>query len=433
MVRLFGFFICAFLLLVASLSCDSTEPPAIVPPPDIIKDTITVSIESFTHRSVTLRVLSTVHSSQSSIKLLRSFNGAETLIAEYPLEVADTTITDDDNGVGLLLDTTYTYFAVRVDSLGELKDTSNTVTQKTLAPTSHDYTWQECTFGDAGYPNTLYDVWGTDENNVWACGGVKINDTVYGIIKWDGVEWKPVDKNGGRAAIFGFSENDIWVVGGGVFHFDGTVWSDLTEEDEVLNSNIPYTSLWGTSSSNLYLGNAWGKIIHWDGVKASIVFENSDPIPITDIYGISNNFILASGSALSTPSISLKFNGTDWDILSGLNYNTTLFRTVFGWNPYDYFVGGSKNYRYLNGVVSEILQQAPGILEKIRADKSTGEIVAVGDGFTLLHFNGVDWKDYSYELNQPNSAFYGVYLNNGKIFAAGGAGIIGKIFIGTQN
>ena len=28
MVRLFGFFICAFPFLVASLSCDSTEPPA---------------------------------------------------------------------------------------------------------------------------------------------------------------------------------------------------------------------------------------------------------------------------------------------------------------------------------------------------------------------------------------------------------------------
>ncbi|MBK6914658.1 MAG: hypothetical protein IPH11_13795 [Ignavibacteriales bacterium] len=432
MVRLFGYLSFALFLLITSLSCDSSEPPPVLPPPDIIKDTITVSIESFTHRSVTFRVQSTVHGLQSSIKVLRSFNSTETIIAEFPLEVADTTITDDDNGIGLMLDTTYTYFAVRVDSLGEETDTSNIVMQKTLAPTSHNYTWQEFTFGDAGYPNTLYDVWGTDENNVWACGGVKINDTVYGIIKWNGVEWKPISKAGG-VAIYGFSDNDIWTVGGAVYHFDGTVWSDLTEDYDVFIDNIPYTSLWGTSSSDMYFGNAWGKIIHWDGVNANIVYENSDPIPITDIYGTSNNFILACGSALSTPSIALIFNGTSWDQLQGLNYGNTLFRTVFGWNPYDYFVGGSKTYRYLNGVVTEILQQAPGILEKIRADKSTGEIVSVGDGFTLLHFNGVDWKDYSYDLNQPNSAFYGVYLTNGKIFATGGAGIIGKIFIGTQN
>ncbi len=183
----------------------------------------------------------------------------------------------------------------------------------------------------------------------------------------------------------------------------------------------------------MYLGNAWGKIIRWDGSKASVVYENPSSIPITDIYGTSGNFILACGSALSTPSLALEFNGINWNLLSGLNYNTTLFRTVFGWNQSDYFIGGSKNYRYLNGILSEILQQAPGILERIRADKLTGEIVAVGDGFTLLHFNGVDWKDYSYDLNQPNSAFYGVYLTNGKIFAVGAAGTIGKIFIGTRN
>ena len=103
-----------------------------------------------------------------SIRVLRNFNSITSTIAEYPILVKDTTIIDDDNGIGLLLDTTYTYFAVRVDSLGQLKDTSNIVTQKTLAPTSHNYTWQEFTIGDAGFSNALYDVWGTDENNVWA-------------------------------------------------------------------------------------------------------------------------------------------------------------------------------------------------------------------------------------------------------------------------
>ena len=331
---------------------------------------------------------------------------------------------------GLLLDTTYTYFAVRVDSLGQLKDTSNTVTQKTLAPTSHNYTWQEFTIGD--WQSALYDVWGTDENNVYACGGVTINDTVYGIMHWDGIEWKPFSKTAGGVAIYGFSSTDIWVVGGGVWHFNGVIWEEYTYRDPLLNNNIAYTSVWGTSSNDLYLGNGGGKIIHWDGSKASVVYENTNSIPITDIYGTSSYFILACGSALSTPSIALLFDGINWNLLSGLNYNTTLFRTVFGWNLNEYFIGGSKNYKYLNGTLSEILQQAPGILERIRADKSTGEIVAVGDGFSLLHFNGVDWKDYSYELNQPNSAFYGVYLTKGKIFAAGAAGTIGKIFIGTQ-
>ena len=49
------------------------------------------------------------------------------------------------------------------------------------------------TIGDSGFSNVLYDVWGTD-NNVWAVGTVMMNDTAYGVIKWNGTEWKPTFK-----------------------------------------------------------------------------------------------------------------------------------------------------------------------------------------------------------------------------------------------
>ncbi|MDP2363890.1 MAG: hypothetical protein Q8M94_08990, partial [Ignavibacteria bacterium] len=162
-------------LFIFAASCDTTEPPIIPPPPPIVRDTITVAVESFTHRSVTLNVTSTTNSKNSSVRLIRELNSLKTTVTEYPILVKDTTIIDDNNGTGLLLDTTYAYYAVRVDSLGQLKDTSNIVTQKTLAPTSHNYTWQEFTIGD--WQSGLYDVWGTDENNVWAVGTVIINDT----------------------------------------------------------------------------------------------------------------------------------------------------------------------------------------------------------------------------------------------------------------
>jgi len=74
----------------------------------------------------------------------------------------------------------------------------------------------------------------------------------------------------------GFPQVIFWVAGGGVFHFNGIKWQQydsyivnghVTVLDSVLFYNNPYTSIWGTSSSNLYLGNQWGKIIHWTGVK----------------------------------------------------------------------------------------------------------------------------------------------------------------------
>lgn len=173
------------MFIILGYSC--SEDSLVIPPPPVVKDTITVSVESFTRGGISLKVKSTVHSDQSIIKVFRSFNNTITTISEHPIQI---------------------------------KDPSNIVTQKTRATTSQNYTWQEYTFGDPGYPNKLLDVRGTDENNVWACGGVKINDTVYGIIKWNGVEW-----------------------------------NDLTNTDPVLNANQFYTSLWGTNSSIKYINS----------------------------------------------------------------------------------------------------------------------------------------------------------------------------------
>ena len=416
-----------FLLCITQLSCNTTEPPIILPPP-IVKDTIIVSVESFTHRSVTLNVTSTANSKNSSVRLIRELNGITTTVAEYPILVKDTTLIDDNNGIGLLLDTTYTYYAVRVDSLGQQKDTSNTVTQKTLAPTSHNYTWQEFTIGD--WQSSLYDVWGTDENNVYACGGVTINDTVYGILHWNGVEWKPFSSTAGGYAIYGFSDNDIWVVGGGVFHFNGVVWEEYTYRDPVINNNITYTSVWGTSSNNLYLGNGGGKIIHWDGSKATVMATNNS-IHISDIYGVSNNFILAVGSTGVSPSAGIMYNGTSWQPIPGLVVTNHKYKTVYVINNREYVVGGSRTYHFYNNTWHTVIGDTLGEIQDLKGDKETGEMIAVGDVTTIVHYNGVDWKNIS--ISGSNFKPYGVYIKNNKVFIVGSEYPIAKILIGTKN
>ena len=413
--------------LVFAASCDTTEPP-IIPPPPVVKDTITVAVESFTHRSVTLNVTSTTNSKNSSVRLIRVLNGTITTVAEYPIIVKDTTITDDDNGTGLLLDTTYTYYAVRVDSLGQLKDTSNIVTQKTLAPTSHNYTWQEFTIGD--WQSVLYDVWGTDENNVWAVGSVTINDTVYGVLRWNGIEWLPVKKNGGFLAIYGFSTTDIWAVGGAVWHFNGIVWEEYTYRDPVINNNITYTSVWGTSSNDLYLGNGGGKIIHWDGSMATVM-ETNNSIHISDIDGFSSNFILAVGSTGVSPSAGIMYNGTSWQPIPGLVVTNHKYKTVYVINNHEYVVGGSRTYHFYNNTWHTVIGDTLGEIQDLKGDKATGEMIAVGDVTTMVHYNGVDWKNISISGN--NFKPYGVYIKNNKVFIVGSEYPIAKILIGTKN
>ncbi len=106
-------------------------------------------------------------------------------------------------------------------------------------------------------------MWGTDENNVYAVGTIYIGSEHYSVIRYDGSDWTPITDTVGGTTVFGFSDSDIWVVGGGVYHLNGNTWerkdarfsgNQLIPIDVILFDNEPYTSIWGTSSSDLYLG-----------------------------------------------------------------------------------------------------------------------------------------------------------------------------------
>jgi len=208
---------CAFLIL--NCSDEPTQPPPTIME---IRDTIAVAIDQVTHRSISLRLSKTINE-KSSYALNRS-SGLDTFtFVPFALSQRDTVFIDDNHGEGLTIDNEYSYFAYRIDSTGSPKDTGNAITTRTLAVTSHDFTWTEYTLGSG----ELRDVWGTDENNVYAVGSVKFGDSTFGVIKWDGNEWKPELFIGGKQTIYGFSEKDIWIGGGSVKHFDGQKWIDI--------------------------------------------------------------------------------------------------------------------------------------------------------------------------------------------------------------
>ncbi|MCJ7554884.1 MAG: hypothetical protein MUO34_13490 [Ignavibacteriaceae bacterium] len=417
------------LTLLCGAGCDTTEPPIIPPPPPMQKDSIVINIADVTHRSVSVSLQSAVVSPQSkTVKLFRELSGTNNLVAELPGVITDTTIIDDDNGAGLLLDTTYSYYAISIDSTGSAKDTSNTVTARTLAPTTHNYTWTEYTIGE--WQSALYDVWGTDENNVWACGGVKINDTTYGVIKWNGTEWLGDKKVGGQYTVYGFSENDVWSAGESVNYFDGLEWKQVDAKkvnnqfiplDTVLFENRPYTSAWGTSSSNLYLGNEWGKIIHWDGQKATDVgIQGEDRI--NDIWGFSENEIFAVGTNLNDRDHLYYFNGINWQIIKEADTfpNEELLAkpllSVYGKNPKEVYLAGRRIYRKTNNEWLEVGNFST-IHKKIRGSNSNN-IFVVGNQATVYHYNGVNWLNLEPTSN-TNIGFYGVFVTDNKVFIVG--------------
>jgi hypothetical protein len=424
-VKIKIFYIFISVILIGSVGCKD-EPPIVPPPPppppNNVKDTLTLTFESATHRSIIINSKTTSSNKNSIIKLYRIFNNADTVVSEYPITVSDTSIIDDNGGNGLELNTIYTYYTVRIDSIGERKDSSNYITEHTLAATNFNYTWQEFALGDPG--SVLYDVWGTDENNVYSCGVIIDSDTVYGVMHWDGIEWKPIKGYGGLFAIFGFTNNDIWTVGGSIFHFDGLHWVEIMFNDQILVDNLPYHSVWGTNSNNVYFGSGRGKIIHWNGNKAQIVYSNPDQVFVNDLDGNSSDFIIGVGTGMVPPLLAVKYDGTNWNDLPisdlwSLNAISIVTRNHI-------YFGGDGVFEMIGNNFSRI-QSFGYYIWDVKYNKQTGVTVASGAYDGVYINNGVEWRDYAGQISNDEATYSGIFLINNTIFCVGRNDIQAKI------
>src|SRR5690606_11344138 len=87
---LYAIIILLFFNLTFS-SCKEEPPVVPPPPPPDMKDTITITIVEEMHRSIVVNVKTTTNFPNSFIELCRTFNNTDTLVAEYPITVTDTT------------------------------------------------------------------------------------------------------------------------------------------------------------------------------------------------------------------------------------------------------------------------------------------------------------------------------------------------------
>ncbi len=214
-VSLLKMFPLLFLNLLLNLnltSCNTTEPPIIPPPPpDLRKITLTVEDSSCTE--VWLRVKLDSIALPAEIKLFQ-----EAIPQVITLVVKDSLIYIDS----LTPSQTYNY-QVMLNADTTIK--SEKVTTQTLAPTSHNFTWQTFTFGEHS-SSLLYDVAIINENDIWAVGEIYMNDSLgnpdpiaYNAAHWNGNSWelKRILYEGGNyrtiRTIYAFNQNDIWFSG----------------------------------------------------------------------------------------------------------------------------------------------------------------------------------------------------------------------------
>lgn len=225
---------------------------------------------------------------------------------------------------------------------------------------------------DAGELATLFGVWGTDENAVWAVG------TGGTVIHYDGAQWirqkTPTDVT--LTAVWGTTEKDVWAVGhhGTVIHYDGTEWRDQSPPLLVFHTadGGPPSgdaaaeikrNLWGVWATGkvyteaLYAVGDNGTVIYFDGKNKLW----SDKIPVT-----------AAGAAVR---IQDQLSGV-WGASASKVYIVGNFGTV------------------LEGTKAGLTVQKTGITKDLHAvwGRSNSDVYAVGTSGTVLHRGGGGWK-----------------------------------------
>ena len=328
----------------------------------------------------------------------------------------------------------YSYKAYRRNLAGTaLVDSSDSATVTTMDTTSHDFTWTIDTLGD--YGSYLKDVAIIDENNIWAVGDIQTDSGRYNLAKWNGVSWNlhlfgvPGVTGDG---IYAFSENDVWVATGIIYHWNNGTWERYHLWDMgVLGPNDGgVTSVWGSSPEDVWFVGSRGSIVHYDG-SGFTRLESGTDVRLTDIWGKDNQNIWAVGEESGySKSIVLYFNGHTWEQVyhndwSGEQNCDNLcgnMRTVWVQQNYIY-MGGSAGIwdkeisTQTWNLTRDININPTGMFERKIRGKNINDILIVGNDMMGFHFNGLSWKEVIY--NAPYADLMSVAMTRNLSVAVG--------------
>jgi len=424
MKKIFLNFMFTTLLLAAFLSCNSVEPP----PDDSAANTITLTAEwtDLYRINVKWNRAKADTLEPFTYRLTQTDEQGNKTTKEFIITGADTNYTAGEVD-SLPMGTRYWFNVEGYNSEGKLKDTSRTLSAKTLSPTSHDIVWQIDTLGN-GF---LYDVWGVDENNVWAVGAANVQGGSSGIIKWDGNNWNVFPSFAGiKQGIFGFDENNIFVVGdytnrGVVGIWNGSNWTEYRDDYFISRGDTvyPLRSVWGSSPTDVWAVGDNGTIIHWDGSEwrkeQGIVGTNNS---FWDLWGVDANSIYTVTGSLTNHSQLWYYDGTLWKNISenipGVLKN---FYTVWVDKSNSGFIAGNTVLRMNRNILTE--ETGINALKVLTVVRGNGfnDVIFGGQRGTVFHFNGVEFKEYpklrAYE--GPLNEILGAQVFGNKIFLVG--------------
>jgi hypothetical protein len=189
------------------------------------------------------------------------------------------------------------------------------------------------------------------------------------ILKWwDSTRVDTGEATGPLYGVWGSSRYDVFVVGsgegipmgnnrflirGGIFHYNGHKWSEMSSSDDEFLDGIMLHAVWGSSSSNVYaVGSQW-TILHYDGIEWSQIEsglysdtgndmgERSPESGFWSVWGSSANDIYAVGSSITRRGVALHFDGDYWSEIALSDNNRDYYHCVWGTSGKNVFILGA--------------------------------------------------------------------------------------------
>jgi hypothetical protein len=297
-------------------------------------------------------------------------------------------------------------------------DTCKTDTTHHSTPndtTSHNFVWTQTTLPGEGI---LTGCWVFGPKAIYVVGG--------NIYKWNGTKWTdvtPTDTKGRTLAgslsgssMFAFNEGDYWLTYAGVaYHVVDNTAIGYPQEQQ--NPHFTHSS-WGTSSTDMYSVGDGGTILHFDGMSWTRMVSGTSA-PLTSIWGTSASNIYASGFDDQTANAALlHYDGSSWQSanLSNLNiglHGHVLINTWCGDSASHpvAVLGGSLVWRKTdNGAwrsdSGKIDNAYNGGFNSVGVfGNSINDLLAVGGWGWTAHWNGENWYRYPSLLDYSSSDF----------------------------
>lgn len=259
-------------------------------------------------------------------------------------------------------------------------------------------------------------VWVGGKTDAWLVG-----DGL--LMHWDGNTWMSAPIDGVDplpllSAVWGSGPTDVWAASptdaGSLYHFDGVSWSVVANWPRA-----PIFAIWGSAANDVWAAG-FDTILHFDGTAWS---DTRAIAPGSQYYlyglgGTAGN-VWAVGSAASDPSVDvggvvLTNRSGQWERvdpgIGGAFYGVWGARSDRVWIVGEpgrlLFTDGSQFWRFgcdagLSGVAGTTGPLTPGTIQPDRTApglwsvwaNSSSDVLAVGDGPTVMHYDGAEWSE----------------------------------------